>query len=110
MVIYYTQPGKTHFTTQIAAFNLEASQQRQFGFTLFPLESQRKQYLLCYKTEQAIFYIAIVNYVRLCNLFQLLHSSNLSVLMLPTIQKQLQSIFAVFEREDSWRCLETKLR
>jgi hypothetical protein len=77
---------------------------------LFPFKQGRKQYLFRYQTEQAIFYIAVVNYVKLDNLSQLLWSSHLSALMLPTIQKSLQSISAVLEREDSWYCLERELR
>lgn len=35
---------------------------------LFPFKPTKKQYLPCYKMERAIFYIAGVNYGRLCDL------------------------------------------
>lgn len=64
---------------------------------LFPFKPTKKQYLPCYKMEQAIFYIAGVNYGRLCDLFQLLQSSHPSVPMLPT--KYTSSLKASLQRQ-----------
>lgn len=87
---------------RFSAFNLESYQQRYFSFILFLFESkgisfysEGKQYLLCQKRLGYTF-IVRVNYVCLCNLFQLLYSSYHSALMLPI---QFRKSFKA-----SWKC------